>query len=212
MNWRDIPDRELIELCLKGEEPAWQEFLRRFQPIILGVAYNTYRSRSRDHERADETLLEDFLHAVLDKLLASDMKALRLFNWTHENAFRAFLKVATANLVADRIRKDNAEKRDKSKEIALDPAMPIAARAESGNVDHKILLSQLARCLERNLEPSADQTRDIAIFLLYFGHRVTAMELSRVYKLNVRLVENIIAKLIRVARTSDCIGRAAAKS
>ena len=51
MNWPEIPDRDLIDLCLRGEEAAWREFLRRFQPIILGVAYNTYRSRSRDHER-----------------------------------------------------------------------------------------------------------------------------------------------------------------
>lgn len=211
MNLRETPDRDLIDLCLQGDETAWREFLRRFQPIVLGVAYNTYRSRSRDHERPDESALEDFLHAVLDKLLANDMRALRLFNWSHENAFRAFLKVATANLVADRIRKDNAEKRDKSKEISLDPAMPIAARSESASAESKILLSQIANCLEKHTDPYADRTRDIAIFLLYFGHRVTAMDLSKVYKLNVRLVENIIAKLIRVARTK-CLGRAAAES
>jgi len=210
MNWREIQDRELIDLCLQGNEAAWQEFLRRFQPIVLGVAYNTYRSRSRDHERPDETMLEDFLHAVLDKLLANEIRALRLFNWTHENAFRAFLKVATANLVSDKIRKDNADKRDKSKEIYLDPAMPIAAKAPSTDADSKILLGQIATCLEKHTDPYADRTRDIAIFLLYFGHRVTAMDLSKVYKLNVRLVENVIAKLIRVARTK-CLGRAAAE-
>jgi RNA polymerase sigma factor (sigma-70 family) len=208
MNWREIPDRDLTDVCLRGEEPAWQEFLRRFQPIVLGVAYNTYRSRSRDHEHPDEDMLEDFLHGVLDKLLANDMRALRLFNWTHENAFRAFLKVTTANVVADRIRKNNAGKRDISKEVPLDPAMPIAAKAISADADTKILLSQIAACLEKYTDPYADRTRDIAIFLLYFGHRVTAMDLSKVYKLNVRLVENVIAKLIRVARTK-CLGRAA---
>ena len=211
MNLREIPDQGLIDLCLQGDETAWREFLRRFQPIILGVAYNTYRSRSRDHERPDEGTLEDFHHAMLDKLLANDMRAMRLFNWPHENAFRAFLKVATANLVADRIRKENAEKRDKSKEIPLDPAMPIAARAESNDAESKILLSQIANCLEKHTDPYDERTRDIAIFLLYFGHRVTAMDLSKVYKLNVRLVENIIAKLIRVAR-AKCLGRAAAES
>jgi RNA polymerase sigma factor (sigma-70 family) len=211
MNWREIPDRELIEFCLQGIEAAWQEFWRRLQPIILGVAYNTYRSRSRDHERPDETMLEDFLHAVLDKLLANEMRALRLFNWTHGNAFRAFLKVTTANLVSDKIRKDNAEKRDKSRELSLDPAIPIAAKGPSVDVDSKILLSQIAACLEKHTDAYADRTRDIAIFLLYFGHRVTAMDLSKVYKLNVRLVENIIAKLIRVAR-AKCLGRAATES
>ena len=89
--------------------------------------------------------------------------------------------------------------------------MPIAARAETVGADSKILLSQIANCLEKHTDPYADRTRDIAMFLLYFGHRVTAMDLSKVYKLNVRLVENIIAKLIRVARTK-CLGRAAAES
>jgi RNA polymerase sigma factor (sigma-70 family) len=211
MKWPEIPDRDLIDLCLRGDEAAWREFLRRFQPIIVGVAYNTYRSRSRDHQRPDESALEDFLHAVLDKLLGNDMRALRFFNWTHDNAFRAFLKVTTSNLVADNIRKENSDKRDRSKEISLDPAMPLAARPEAVDVDSRILLGQIASCLEKHSDAYAERTRDIAIFLLYFGHKVTAMDLSKVYKLNVRLVENIIARLIRVAR-SKCLGRAAAES
>ena len=89
--------------------------------------------------------------------------------------------------------------------------MPIAAKAISADADTRILLSQIAACLEKYTDPYAERTRDIAIFLLYFGHRVTAMDLSKVYKLNVRLVENVIAKLIRVAR-AKCLGRAAAES
>ncbi len=205
------PDRDLIDLCLSGDEAAWREFLRCFQPIILGVAYNTYRSRSRDHERPSDTMLEDFLHAVMEKLLANDMRALRLFEWKHENAFRGFIKVTTANLVADFVRKENTVKRDKTREISLDPTMPIAARAEGVSADSRILLSQIAKCLEKHLDPYDDRRRDIAMFLLYYGHTVTAMDLSKVYKLNVRLVENILARMVRVAR-AKCLGRAAAES
>jgi len=192
---------------------AWDEFLRRFQQIIHGVAYNTYRTNSPDHKHADEGMLEDFRQAVMNKLLANEMSALRLFDWETENAFRGFIKVTTANVVLDQIRKDRSGKRDKSREISLDPAMPIAVKSDASNTEYKILLQQIARCLERHVEPYLERTRDIAMFLLYFGHghRVTAMELSKVYKVNVRLVENIIAKLTRVAR-SKCLGRAAAKS
>lgn len=211
MKWPEIPDRDLIDLCLRGDEAAWREFLRRYQPIIIGVAYNTYRSRSRDHERPSETKLEDFLHAVMEKLLTKDMRALRDFDWKHENAFRAFLKVTTSNLVADTIRKENSDKRDTSKEVPLDPTMPIAARAEGVGADSKILLSQIVKCLEKHLDPYAHRDRDIGMFLLYYGHTVTAMDLSKVHKLNVRLVENILARLVRVAR-AKCLGRAAGES
>lgn len=213
MSWRELPDRQLLDLCLQGDERAWEEFLRRFQPIIHGVAYNTYRSHSPDHKHADEGMLEDFRQAVMNKLLANDMAALRHFVWETENSFRGYIKVTTTNVVRDQIRIDGAGKRDKSREISLDPAMPIAARPVAGDADYKILLQQIARCLEKHTDPYVERTRDIAIFLLYFGHghKVTAMELSKVYKLNVRLVENIIAKLTRVAR-SKCLGRAAAKS
>jgi DNA-directed RNA polymerase specialized sigma24 family protein len=141
------------------------------------------------------------------------MAALRHFDWETDTAFRGFIKVTTANVVLDQIRKDRSGKRDKSREISLDPAMPIAVRSDAVDADYKILLQQIARCLEKHTDPYGERTRDIAIFLLYFGHghKVTAMELSKVYKLNVRLVENIIAKLTRVAR-SKCLGRAAAKS
>lgn len=213
MNWRELPDRQLLDLCLQGDELAWDEFLRRFQRIIHGVAYNTYRTNSPDHKHCDEGMLEDFFQAVMNKLLADDMRALRLFAWETDNAFRGFIKVTTANVVLDQIRKDRSGKRDKSKEISIDPAMPLAMKSEAADVDYKILLHQIARCLEKHTDPYLERTRDIAIFLLYFGHghKVTAMELSKVYKLNVRLVENIIAKLTRVAR-SKCLGRAAAKS
>ena len=211
MNWPEIPDRKLIELCLSGDEAAWREFLRRFQPIIIGVAYNTYRSRSRDNQRPSESALEDFLHAVLGKILGNDMRALRLFNWAHDNAFRGFLRVTTSNLVADHVRKENSEKRDISKEIPLDPSMPVAARPESVSAESQILLRQIANCLEKHLDPYPDRTGEIAMFLLYYGHGVTAMDISKVKKLDVRTVENIIAKLVRVAR-KKCLGRAAAES
>jgi hypothetical protein len=68
-------------------------------------------------------------------------------------------------------------------------------------VEHKVLLQQLARCLESVLKEEEHLRRSVAMFLLYFGHKVTAMEISRVYKLDVRIVENTVARLARVART-----------
>jgi len=49
-------------------------------------------------------------------------------------------------------------------------------------------------------ESESDSTRDIAIFLLFYGCKITAADLSRLYKLNVKKVENTLARLGRLAR------------
>lgn len=208
MTLRELPDRELIDQCLTGVDDAWVEFLRRFDPIILGVAFNTYRSRTPGHQYPDQSRLEDFRGDVHAKIFANEMHSLRVFDWTHENAFRAFLRVITVNVVADYIRKVFGDKRDITKEVSLDPAMPIADKQRDSSVDGRILLRQLATCAEKHLDAYPERTRDIAIFLLYQGHDVTAMDISKVYKLNVRTVENVIAKLRRVVRV-NCLERIA---
>jgi hypothetical protein len=66
-------------------------------------------------------------------------------------------------------------------------------------VEHKILLRQLASRLVQ-LIPEPNRTRDIAMFLLYFGYRVTAAELARLYHLGTKTVESKLLRLTRLAR------------
>jgi len=61
------------------------------------------------------------------------------------------------------------------------------------------LLRQLTGRLAQ-LIPEPNRTRDIAMFLLYFGYRVTAAELARLYHLGTKTVESKLLRLSRLAR------------
>ena len=198
MNWPEILDRKLLDLCLQGNTDAWVEFLRRFQRLVTGVTAKTIRPCFQPTAEVLENLWQDTLH----KVLANDFRALRKLEWRHEGSLRGLLRVTASTVAQDYVRKWRAQRRDVSQEDQLDdlvhdipdPKNPAAA------VQSKILLGQLARCLEKQIHAESDHTRDIAMFLLFYGSRVTASDLARVYMLGTKTVENTVARLARIAR------------
>ena len=202
MNWPEIPDRQLVELCLKGIEDAWVELLRRFHRLILGVLAKTIRPRFQP----TPTLLEDLRQDVLLKICANDCRALRELEWRHEGALRGLLQVAASSVAQDYVRKWFAQSRDMRLEEQLDelvhdvPDVKNPATAAQSTV----LLERLTRCLGERIRGEPNRTRDIAMFLLYFSHQVTAPDLARIYQMGIRKVENTVARIGRIA-TKHCL-------
>lgn len=199
MNLRDIPDRELMELCLQeNQTEAWTEFLRRFQPLIAGVVSKTIRrwmSPSRN-------LVDDLVQATLRKLWDNNCRAMRSFHWLHENSFRGFLKVVSSNVVQDHFRKYPPARA----ETELEEAGPEALRSEASTrgVETEALVQKLVACLQKLLNTEEDFNRSLAIFLLYYRYGLTAKEISRLYPLTIKAVENTLLRLVRIAK-SRCI-------
>jgi len=202
MSWPEVPDKELVALCLQRSEDAWCELLRRYERRMGAVVANSLRKWTRPHPE----LVADLVYATLKKVVANDFRALREFQWLHDHALFGFLMKVASNTAADYRRRQLAPAHDQNKEVALDqPALP--PQADSSNfakTDHRILLEELARCLEKLIRTEVNRTRDIAMFLLYFGQSVTASDLARVYQLSIKAVENTVARLGRIAR-AKCI-------
>jgi DNA-directed RNA polymerase specialized sigma24 family protein len=198
MNWQDIPDRKLVELCLERNEDAWVELLRRYRRLIAGIAAKTILRFSRPADG----LIQDLVEESIVRICASNFRALRELEWRHEGALRGLLQITASTTAQDHIRKSRSPKRDVTKEQSLeDPGLVVPLPQNfAAQVERKILLEQLARCLATVTQSEPDCTRNIAMFLLYFGARVTASDLSRLYNLNVRKVENTVARLGRLAQ------------
>lgn len=195
MNWQDLADRELVELCLQGDQQAWKEFLRRFQRVIAGVVVNTIRN-IHFQMLSDRSLIEDLVEETLLKLCNRDFRALRTFQWQHENSFRGFLKVTSSNVVRDHFRKNHRV--DESLDSDDPGAMPVVTHSPA--TDTGILVQKLVACLERLLSAEADVKRNVAIFLLYYQRGLTAKEISQVYSLTIKAVENTLLRLVRIAK------------
>jgi len=201
MNWQELPDQELVELCLEGDEDAWVELLRRYRRLIAGVAAKTVL-RSFRPAISMVSLIQDLVQDSITRICVNDFRALRELEWRHDGALKGLLQVIASTTAQDWVRKSRSEKRDITKEDSLEQEGLVVPAQESPapKVEQSILLQQLARCLKKVVQDEEDSTRDIAIFLLFYGCKITAADLSRLYKLNLKKVENTLARLGRLAR------------
>ena len=113
MDPRKLSAQELVQLCLDSKDEAmWTEFVRRFQPLIARVVIKSLCRRGK----FNLSLVDDLVQDTFLKLCANDFKALRNFDFRHENALFGFLKVITQHVVEDYIRSNDNDKRNGGKE------------------------------------------------------------------------------------------------
>jgi DNA-directed RNA polymerase specialized sigma24 family protein len=194
--WKEIPDRQLVELCLKDMEDAWVEFLRRYHSLMVGVIARTLRPSIP----STSSLLMDLLQEVLAKICANACRPLRELEWRHEGSLRGLLRVVSSTVTQDYIRRCLAPGRDVRRVQPLDEHRH--NRGSSGSlatVEHKILLEQLTHHLAKSIRSGSNRVQDIAMFLLYYSYGVGAAELARIYHLGIKTVENKLARLTRLA-------------
>jgi hypothetical protein len=202
MNWQELSDRKLVELCLEYDKDAYIELERRYKRMIARTAAKTLIAANLPGLRPAVALLADLSQDTWTRIIDDDMRALRELQWLHEGALRGLLQIAATTATQDYIRKRLSNKRDITKEESLtDIGMFLPQRGNTvASLEHKILLDQLAKCLEKVIGSEADWIRDVTIFRLFFGYRITASDLARVYRMNVRKVENTLVRLARMAK------------
>ena len=196
-DWQEISDRKLVELCLERNEDAWVELMRRYHLLIVKVSSRTIRRWFQP----TPNLLDDLFQDVLLKICANEFRALRELEWRHEGTLRGLLQVVSSTVAQDYLRRCLSLSRSLHLEQQLEESGHYhEAKAPLGAVEHRILLRQVAGRLAQLIPNETNRTRDIAMFLLYFGYRVTAAELARLYKLGTKTVESKLLRLSRLAR------------
>src|SRR3954463_1623591 len=110
MDPRKSSTRELVQLCLGSRaEAMWEEFVRRFQPLIAGViAKRIFRHTGCSF---NQSLVDDLTQETFLKICINDFRALRDFEYQHDNALFGFLKVIASNVVEDHFRNSSSRKR-----------------------------------------------------------------------------------------------------
>lgn len=198
--------KELVQLCLDSQDEAvWTEFVRRFQPLIAGVVNKCVFRRVGPNP----ALVDDLVQDTYLKLCANNFKALRDFEFHHENALFGFLKVIAANVVEDYYRGSHSQKRGRGQQeedieevrntVPANPRLYLPGERE-------ILVSQIKRCLaEHAAEPNF--VRDYTIFWLYYQHGLTAKAISQLpgIGLSVKGVESTLLRLTRQVRAKLAI-------
>lgn len=187
MDYQVLSDDELVRGC--AEHPcgeAWQEFTRRFNRLIAGVVIRCC------HEWQDTRaeVIEDLVQQTYLKLCANDYGVLKRYQPRHENSFRAYLKVVSANVAYDHFRKEHPID-DRTEELNESTKL-----ADGNSPENEIFFNQVDKILRlRGNGPQEQKER--AIFWLYYRHGMTSKAIASIpaMGLTVKGVESCILRL-----------------
>ncbi len=193
-----LSSEDLVKACVgPGDESAWTEFIRRFQPLIAKVVSRTAR---RNWPQAPPHLVDDLVQETYLKLCADDRRLLRQFQPRHQDSIFGFLKVVAASVVLDHFKAELAGKRDATQTEALVDPGPVdrltAGRRGGLSLEDKITLRQFDDILGKHYTGGV-LIRNRAIFWFHHRHGMTAQEIASIpgIKLNTKGVETALRRM-----------------
>jgi RNA polymerase sigma-70 factor (ECF subfamily) len=205
------PPQDLVLACLQGDdESAWAEFIRRFQPLIAGIALRVARQWGEAHPQ----VIDDLVQETYLKLCAERLRLFENFKSEHPDSIYGFIKVFAANLAHDHFKASHAQKRGGAVDTASMDADPVvqqrAARIvpEIAILERKLLLEQVSACLD-TVASGPHAKRDCRIFWLYYRAGVSASAIATLptIGLSTKGVESTISRLTRALRRQLALPR-----
>jgi RNA polymerase sigma-70 factor, ECF subfamily len=207
VNYSELSPVELFRACAqKGDAVCWQEFMRRFNPVI---ARSILRVAIRNGA-ADNSLIDDLIQETYLKICGNECKLLRTFTPQHEDSAFGFLKVVAARIAQDFFKSRSAEKRapeTKAEELkdASTPSATTGAKDALSSAERAVLIGQIDRTLVAVI-PASELDRARRVFWLYYRAGCTASSIASIPALGLTTkgVESLLFRTTRVVRESLC--------
>jgi RNA polymerase sigma-70 factor (ECF subfamily) len=203
VDYSTISAEELALTCFRsGNELAWAEFVRRFQPLIAGVVFRVARKWGETSAQVVDDLVQD----TYLKLCAESAYLSGNFRATHKDAIYGYIKVFAANLAQDHFKAHRSEKRGglaAVSSIDRDDRCQSTADSKSAEsaIERNILIQQIDACLKTVLVGPHTE-RDRRIFWLYYRVGLAASAIARMptIALTTKGVESTLLRLTREVR------------
>src|SRR5262245_58853485 len=187
-------ERTLIAACLRRDKAAWDSFVLQYSNLV----YHTIKKTLNLHHaepRAD--LVEDLYQEFFLSLLRNDYKKLRQFRGVHGCSLASWLRLLTARLTIDFLRKQAQP----SGGVPLtmprhgpDPAEPLI------NLEQEMLLNQAIQTLS---------SRDRILLDLCYRQALPSEEIARLLKTSVNAVytqkSRVLEKIREALRRSGAM-------
>jgi RNA polymerase sigma-70 factor (ECF subfamily) len=207
MDYASLPPDELVRICAHmGQAPAWEEFIRRFNPLIARVVVRTARRWSN----CSRSVLDDLVQDTYLKLCSDNCRLLRTFESRQPEAIYSYLKAVTANVVHDHFKATRAAKRwagETAKDIdTVGSNSTDATRSTPQNqtlVERAILMREIdGHLLKFVAEENLRRSR--LIFWLYYRSGLSADAIASIpgIGLTTKGVESTISRLSRLVRAA----------
>jgi len=194
-------NEQLLRSCAhSANAEAWEEFVRRFQPLIAGVVM-------RVAERYGQTgsgVVDELVQETFMKLCRNDSKALKEFKAEHDGAVFGFLKTVALNVAIDHFR----SLQPRAEEPLEDWQAAEASSGGTASAEMSVLMEQVDGALTRSTSGETRE-RDRTVFWLYYKHGFTAKAIAALpaVGLSVKGVETVIFRLTKAIRKSLTVPR-----
>src|SRR5215469_12430604 len=204
MDPRELSAQELLQRCCRdrNDNAAWEEFVRRFQPLIAGVVLKTLRHR---YAAPAPHLVDDLVQDTYLKLCANNYRALRKFVPRHDNSIYEYLKRTASSVALDYLRRRKNKKHGGGQEeeeldearMPVVPGPPLLDPAE-----RNIRMAEIRSCLAKHASDDRTFARDYMIFTLHHCYGLTANAISKLpsFGLSTKGVESTLFRLFRLLR------------
>jgi RNA polymerase sigma-70 factor (ECF subfamily) len=141
------PDAQLVQQCLRGEGPAWEELVRRHTRRVYNICYRFTGNATDAQDLSQEVFLRIY------RTLASYRPAY--------GAFPTWLTSVTRNLLVDHYRRTRHDRMTDS----IDDAMPVLEEkhSQARTPDRLAEASELSAQLQRGLARLSPELREAVI-------------------------------------------------
>jgi RNA polymerase sigma factor (sigma-70 family) len=203
VNYAALSSNDLLAECARsGTSGAWEEFIRRFNPVISrSVLRVAMRYGTSDRAQIDDLVQESYL-----KICANGCKLLKTFTLREPESIFAYLKVVASNVALDYFKSRNAEKRKTETEsVTLEDAVVPTASDNSQSSLHPaeraVLINQIDRRLIAVL-PASELKRARTVFWLYYRVGFTASAIASLpgLGLTTKGVESLLFRMTGLVR------------
>lgn len=190
---------EVIRACVEtGDTASWEEFVRRFHPLIAGTVART----ARRFGEVSPQLIDDLVQETYLKICSKRCRILREFKPRGTDSVFGLLKTVARSVAQDHFRHRLAGTRWPGKpELPLEAAVERAEASRGGlpPAERQTLLGQIDRYLRSGL---ATIERDRWIFWLYYRQGLTGREIATIpgIGLTQKGVESAIQRLTSQVR------------
>lgn len=200
MDCSAFSSEQLIRACVDaGDARAWEEFVRRFRPVIAGTVMRT----ARRFGKSAPSVVDDLVQDTFLKICSNRCRILREFRPTAAEAIFGLLKTIAFSVTHDYVRSGLAKRRFGPQEVALDSYVEsaVAGREGAPQIEKAILMRQIDGELPDASEPATRQ-RDRQIFWLYYRHGFTTRAIAGLSGIGLtqKGVESVIQRLTNHVR------------
>jgi len=103
----NIPEKELLGRCLRGDKQAWDLFVLRYSRLIRHSLYHTLKHKNLPLRTHD---LDDLHHGVFLSLIADDYRKLRQFRGKNGCSLGNWVRIIAVRKAIDYLRSDRPTK------------------------------------------------------------------------------------------------------